>query len=598
MGVCDSNRQHSDDINKGVSCIYNGNELSNKLNDFLERSNLQTSTSDSKNQLYDSVNNEIKERENKKLKNVYDSIKNQFLQDISNYLNYQNLNHLQQLSSQILRNENANKIYNQHIIKEISMINENKKLFKINYLTILLVGKSGVGKSTLINSLLKLKGNKKAKTKTGPFVTIKTQAYKSVEKPFLRLVDTRGIELNVNWSPKNVKEECIKFIRNQLSTNDINNFVHCIWYCITQNRFEECEIELLNSLKGSIANNKIPIIIVYTQATNEDAIKEMQQYIKENQIEADFVKVLALEIPLPNKQSIKPFGLDQLVETTLNNCRKALNGDLRSVMINNIAQSIKKDLTLKVSKISQYINEKTILDCIKEEKVKSSDEFQNYIINIYGNNVKYFLEHEMDKKSGVLIKQSEFIKNHNIFFDYVYRRSNEIISNRLSGLAFYFLDIQATVEKEKGKAVNNENKRNHLDFMNTSQKFLIDNLNYLAQKYYINFILRNLCPQLTQSFELNLINIIDNLLRDKNIINIINNCFFNKFNDFEERIKNIEPNLNININSNNYNNNRINNTDDFSYNSEQNEKTCNNNNNYRNEKKDFNDLETITTVIL
>ena len=415
MGVCDSNRQHSDDINKGVSCIYNGNELSNKLNDFLERSNLQTSTSDSKNQLYDSVNNEIKERENKKLKNVYDSIKNQFLQDISNYLNYQNLNHLQQLSSQILRNENANKIYNQHIIKEISMINENKKLFKINYLTILLVGKSGVGKSTLINSLLKLKGNKKAKTKTGPFVTIKTQAYKSVEKPFLRLVDTRGIELNVNWSPKNVKEECIKFIRNQLSTNDINNFVHCIWYCITQNRFEECEIELLNSLKGSIANNKIPIIIVYTQATNEDAIKEMQQYIKENQIEADFVKVLALEIPLPNKQSIKPFGLDQLVETTLNNCRKALNGDLRSVMINNIAQSIKKDLTLKVSKISQYINEKTILDCIKEEKVKSSDEFQNYIINIYGNNVKYFLEHEMDKKSGVLIKQSEFIKNHNIF---------------------------------------------------------------------------------------------------------------------------------------------------------------------------------------
>ena len=99
----------------------------------------------------------------------------------------------------------------------------------------------------------------------------------SKDKPFLRLVDTRGIELNVNWGPDKVQKESIKFIQNQLATNDINNLVHCIWYCVTDVRFEDCEITLLNSLKNSIPNNKIPIIIVYTRASNKIASSQMEE---------------------------------------------------------------------------------------------------------------------------------------------------------------------------------------------------------------------------------------------------------------------------------------------------------------------------------
>jgi len=60
----------------------------------------------------------------------------------------------------------------------------------------MLVGKSGVGKSTLINGVLKLEKGEKAKTGTGQFITIKYEPYKSDSVPFLRLIDTRGIELN------------------------------------------------------------------------------------------------------------------------------------------------------------------------------------------------------------------------------------------------------------------------------------------------------------------------------------------------------------------------------------------------------------------
>ena len=75
----------------------------------------------------------------------------------------------------------------------------------------MLLGKSGVGKSTLINQFLKLK-QKKAKTGTGKYQKVLTEIYTSKYVPFLRLVDTRGIELNKGFGAKEVEEEAERFI--------------------------------------------------------------------------------------------------------------------------------------------------------------------------------------------------------------------------------------------------------------------------------------------------------------------------------------------------------------------------------------------------
>ena len=167
------------------------------------------------------------------------------------------------------------------IKREVAKLNRDEKKFEIKYLTVMLVGKSGVGKSTLINNLLKLPPSYKAKVGTGKFQTVLTYPYQSEAIPILRLVDTRGIELNIDYGADAVKADAEKFINRQIESNDPNNFVQCIWYCITGNRFEQVEIDLLNSLKNSYEDNKIPIIIVYTQATDNNTINEMQQYIKE-----------------------------------------------------------------------------------------------------------------------------------------------------------------------------------------------------------------------------------------------------------------------------------------------------------------------------
>ena len=62
----------------------------------------------------------------------------------------------------------------------------------------MLVGQSGVEKSILINIFLKLKGKEAASTGTRKYVTTQIKYYMSKEIPYLRLIDTRGIELNVN----------------------------------------------------------------------------------------------------------------------------------------------------------------------------------------------------------------------------------------------------------------------------------------------------------------------------------------------------------------------------------------------------------------
>ena len=46
----------------------------------------------------------------------------------------------------------------------------------------------------------------------------------------------------MDFGAKEVKNEAEKFINDQLQTKDMNNFIHCFWYCITGTKFEEAEI--------------------------------------------------------------------------------------------------------------------------------------------------------------------------------------------------------------------------------------------------------------------------------------------------------------------------------------------------------------------
>ena len=109
------------------------------------------------------------------------------------------------------------------------------------------MGTSGTGKSTLVNSLLKLRPGKDGpKVGRGKVITQDvTREFSSKKVPYLRLIDTRGIELSKAFNVKGIETYIENFIKEQLSRNKIEDFVHCIWYCVSSDRFQDEESDLI-----------------------------------------------------------------------------------------------------------------------------------------------------------------------------------------------------------------------------------------------------------------------------------------------------------------------------------------------------------------
>ena len=210
-----------------------------------------------------------------------------------------------------LKTEKVAKIILDFLIQLVSL---NKKIIKnIEHLNIVLVGPSGVGKSTLINAILDVD----IKTGFGCPQTRDSEFFNSEKIPFIRLADSRGVEKNNTSGIDSIFENIKNFIQSQLNTNDYDKFIHIIWYCWTGTRFEQSEIELFKKISEQYSLNNIPVIIVYTNAIFPKEIENAKKYIKEDlKLENEFIDVLALEKELDGK-IIKARNLDKLIQKSV-----------------------------------------------------------------------------------------------------------------------------------------------------------------------------------------------------------------------------------------------------------------------------------------
>ena len=225
---------------------YTPLKIEQKFNDYIFNDDNIQDFSIQKYNLEDPVFRSVKKEENEILFNFYKSKKNELKNDINIYLEKHNINFNSTLIKQIISNEGGKERIKQKIKNEIECVKNNKEICKIEYLTIMIIGQVGTGKSTLINSLLKLKGYARAQVGYGRICTMMdTQIYKSKEVPYLWLIDTRGIELNKEFDVNAIGLRACEFIKNQLK---INNIVHCIWYCVSSYKFQKEEKKLINNL--------------------------------------------------------------------------------------------------------------------------------------------------------------------------------------------------------------------------------------------------------------------------------------------------------------------------------------------------------------
>ena len=448
----------------------------------------------------------------------------------------------QKLVSEFIQTEDGESAFQYKIEECIKKIEKNPKDYEIKYLTVMVLGMTGVGKSTLINEVLKLEGNKKAKAKTGPFVTVNYQEYESDSLEFLKLIDTRGIELNKNYGADEVQREATKFIEERKRTNDPNKFVQCIWYCITGNRFQEVEQNLLNKLRTTYGESKIPIILIYTQATDQVSINQMKEYIQSINMDANFIEVLAERKELVNNQGcLEPFGIDILIKETLKKCKQALNGEMFAVITESISKKIldilksqnllDKDYITRIMKLS-FINN---FGCCKNKEI-----FLQFIMHLLGFNIKIFFEKKELKLNenciNIFLNSDLFINFIEIMINEYENTTDNLIEPMLDLKAREFIDLQVDIQRKYKKEILFKNQRKICDFKENIKMFLKDNYYFIAQKLIINFIFENIFGKITDEFIKKFNSLTETILKLNKNKELIKGCFMVKFNDFEKRL--------------------------------------------------------------
>ncbi len=212
----------------------------------------------------------------------------------------------------------------------------NDKIKNLKNLNIIVAGKTGVGKSTLINSVFR---EKMAETGMGKPVT--THMRKLTKKDFpLSIYDTRGFELGKD-AQKEVKDEVIDTIRSGLATKDINKAIHCIWYCINtaSNRIEDEEIEWLRDFSKENQVTQVPVIIILTLAFSKKKADELRKYILDQNLDVvQVVPVLAEDYEIDDEYVAKAYGLDLLIRVMSEALPDELQDTLQNVQIASLEE--------------------------------------------------------------------------------------------------------------------------------------------------------------------------------------------------------------------------------------------------------------------
>lgn len=192
-----------------------------------------------------------------------------------------------------------------NVIQEI-LDKTEKEIENMNPVNILIAGKTGVGKSTLINNIFR---EKLADTGIGKPVTKHLRKISKSGIPIV-LYDTRGLELEQTIQQR-VKKEMLDLIDQNKHSKDA---IHVVYYCIqaTSSRIEDMELELIKDI-----SENIPVILVLTQALGQPA-EDFKRYLENMNLPvAGIQTVMSEAYVISDDYTIPAFGLKELVSKSL-----------------------------------------------------------------------------------------------------------------------------------------------------------------------------------------------------------------------------------------------------------------------------------------
>jgi len=174
------------------------------------------------------------------------------------------------------------------------------------HVNLLVVGKTGTGKSTLVNTVF---DGRIAETGQGRPITQHMRRYTKEGSP-VSIYDTKGLEVADYKSILNDLKTKVREINRSEKPED---HIHVAWLCIAEGsrRVEEAEIELANLLDEL----SVPVVVVITTAISDQGFKSDVRNIFHSA--SNVVRVNSEPLAMDDDVIMPRKGMDVLVDATM-----------------------------------------------------------------------------------------------------------------------------------------------------------------------------------------------------------------------------------------------------------------------------------------
>ena len=359
-----------------------------------------------------------------------------------------------------------------------------KEIIDMNFINIILIGGTGVGKSTLINEFLQLKDNKAKEGETADPQKIeegwpkKYPVFQSdTDIKGINLYDTEGIEKKGENDFKNHLDKIVEFIHSP----DLNlkEKINAIWYCINSNRLDHDE-EYIQKIFDMFSNLKIPIIFIFTKAfANRELDIEMIynglqnfKYYKENPNELHFIEIIAKDVVSKRTGKIleSKKGLDELLQETKNISKNTILAPI----IKKISDIFNKNSQEIIGKLSAKLQDQYNDFISKHDKFKTFNEkLLDIFETIYGplsDNIKDYIKTKIE---SWMTKLEEIRKND--LRAAIKNYDNKYLMNKIENIVKNKYDEK--IKKNENLPENKQFKLSYKEFKENIEDYLITQIN-------------------------------------------------------------------------------------------------------------------------